>query len=590
MKERLRRFAAELGFGIVSALVAAALHLLIVTVRREAFGTLHWDWNARDIAWMVPSGYLLVFTLCALPLGMIAAVRRNGLPTRARVWFWSALVVFSALLLFARVHSYAWLLVALGAGYQVAAWATAHPQAWARGVRRVGSALGGVFVVLAAATIARRAQHERRLLANVPDAAADAPNVLLIIWDTVRAQNLSLYGYARPTTPFLDSLARHAVVFDRAYATAPWTLPSHASMLTGQYADAQSGDWTTPLDGTHPTLPEALYANGYTTGAFVANIFAAGYQSGLHRGFVRYDDTRRSLVEALWSTTLTQSRAVRGPVERIVRQRWYGQAIKEFLRFDWRPFGVFQAHDMKYAEGITAAFLDWQSSVRRPYFAMLNYMEAHVSQAAPSSTKFAGGALRQDAYDGAIWWLDSQLSQLVTELRRRGDLERTVIIVTSDHGELFGEHGLNAHGNSLYEQVLHVPLVIFAPGRLTGGVRIDRAVSLRDIARTVQDVAGVRTPLLPGASLAALATDPRSHTSAVIAHVSKEINRPPRNPIYWGNMVAMLDDTLHVIRDGRGIVEAFAYRTDTSESVNLAKDPARLDHARQLLDSTLRRK
>ena len=589
MLTRLQRAAGEVGLAVVAALVTAALHLLIVTLRRELFGGLHWDWNAREVAVMVPLGYVQVFLLCAIPLVLIAILRRSGVALRWRTWFWSTLVVFSVLLLFTRVYSLAWMAVALGAGYQTAVWASAHSQQWTRAVRRIGIALSVFFVALAGATIARRAATERRLLAQRPEAAPDAPNILLIIWDTVRAQNLSLYGYARATTPFLDSLAPHAVVFTHAYSTAPWTLPSHASMLTGQYANMQSGDWTTPLDGTHPTLPEALYAHGYTTGAFVANIFAAGYQSGLHRGFVHYDDTKRSLAEAWWNTTLTQARAVRGPIERIKLERWYGQAIKEFLSFDWRPFGVFQSHDMKFAESITDSFLDWQASSSRPYFAMLNYMEAHVTQAAPSANKFGNGKLRKDAYDGAVWWLDHELERLVAELRRRGQLEQTVLIVTSDHGELFGEHGLNAHGNSLYEQVLHVPLVIYAPQRLTGGVRIDRAVTLRDMARTVQDFAGLRSELLPGASLALLARDSASATSPVIAHVSKEINRPPRNPIYWGNMSAMLDDTLHVIRDGRGRIEAFAYRRDVNESDNIARDPARKVLAERLLDETLRR-
>jgi arylsulfatase A-like enzyme len=531
----------------------------------------------------------MVFFICAIPFVIIALARRNGVPARLRAWFWSGLAVFSVLILFTRFHSIAWIIVALGAGHQISSWAAAHPRQWTRGLWAAGIALGFGFTIYDAALIARRWGQEQRLMGALPNAGADAPNVLLIIWDTVRAANLSLYGYARPTTPVLDSLAPHSVIFTHAYSTAPWTLPSHASMLTGQYANAQSGDWTTPLDGAHRTLAEELYANGYSTGAFVANIFAAGYQSGLHRGFVRYEDTKRSLSEAWWSTTLTQSRAFRGPYQRIVSQRWYGQAVKEFLTFDFRPFGVFQSHDMKYAESITDAFLDWEAKTRRPYFAMLNYMEAHVSQAAPTANKFGNGALRQDAYDGAIWWLDHELERLSAELRRRGTLDNSVIIVTADHGELFGEHGLNAHGNSLYEQVLHVPLVIYAPGRLTGGVRIDRAVSLRDLARTIQDLAGVRTGLLPGASLAALAKDSTAATSPVLAHVSKEINRPPRNPIYWGNMSAMLNDTLHVIRDGRGRIEAFAYRRDTSESDNLARDSARKVLLERLLDDALQR-
>jgi glucan phosphoethanolaminetransferase (alkaline phosphatase superfamily) len=245
---RLQRFASEIGFAALPALAAAALHLAIVTWRREVLNTSYGAWNTRDIAWMVPAGYLLVFAVCALPLAVVASVRRRGLSQRARVWFWSTITVFAVLLLFTRVHSAAWLVVALSVGYQVSAWATRHAAAWGRARRLSSIALGVGFVVFAGSTLVRRAWHERKMLTALPDASASAPNVLLIIWDTARAQNMSLYGYGRPTTPFLDSLARHAVVFDHAYSTAPWTLPSHASMLTGQYPATLSANWRRRLD------------------------------------------------------------------------------------------------------------------------------------------------------------------------------------------------------------------------------------------------------------------------------------------------------------------------------------------------------
>lgn len=587
---RVRRFTAEIGFAVVPALVAAALHLAIVTWRREVLNTAFWDWNTRDVGWIVPTGYLLVYAGCALPLAVIASVRRAPLPSRARIWFWSTLTAFSVLLLFTRVHSVAWLAVALGAGYQISALAVRHPGVWNRAVRSAGVGLGFLFAVSAAVILARRAAQERRLLAALPAAAADAPNVLLIIWDTARAQNMSVYGYSRPTTPFLDSLALHAVVFEHAYSTSSWTLPSHASMLTGEYPGALTADWTTRLDENHPTLGETLYQQGYTTGGFVANFFAASYPTGLHRGFVHYEDTKRTLKEVWLGTTLTQSRIVHGVYFRLVHQRWYRQALVELLRFDWRPLDVYQLHEKKFAQSVTQDFLQWQASVRRPYFAMLNYMEAHAGYAAPSRAQFGGGRTRENEYDGGIWWLDRELRSLVSELKRRGDLERTVILVTSDHGEQFGEHGMHGHGVSLYAPVLHVPLIIYAPTRLpgAGGTRISRAVSLRDVARTVLDLAGVRSAPLPGASLAALVADPQAPTSAVISQVSKGVNQPLGVPIRWGDLTSVFDDTLHVIRDGQGAIEAYAYRTDTAEARNLAQDPARRAQAQRLLEDIVR--
>jgi arylsulfatase A-like enzyme len=571
---RLRRFGAEIGYAVLPALVAAALHLTIVFVRRRLIPATNWDWNTRDVGWMVPAGYILIFALCAVPLALLAALRRNGLPSRARVWFWSSLTLFAVLLLFTRVSSWAWVVVALGAGLQVSAWARGHPVGWKRATRAVGFALGILFACVALIGGLLRVVQERRLLAALPP-TSDKPNVLLVIWDTARAQDMSLYGYQRHTTPFLDSLARHAVVFDYAFSAAPWTLPSHASMLTGQYAAALTADWTSPLDRTYPTLAEALYKDGYSTSAFIANFFAASYPTGLHRGFIRYEALKFTLEEILLNTTLTQARAVQTPLRRITEQRWYSQAVKDFLRFDWRPLDSYQVHDAKDVYDVHGEFLRWQAKTRRPFFAMLNLMEAHAGYANPSDTIFAGGKTRKDEYDGSILRLDQNLKSLFAELDRRGDLARTIVIVTSDHGELFGEHGQHGHGASLYSAVLEVPLLIYAPGRLPEGVRVNRTVSLRDIARTIQLLTGSTGTPLPGASLAALATDANALTSPVVAAVSKGVNQQMDTPISWGKLTSVTDDTLHAIRDNRGRMEAYAYRSDVAESNDLARDPMR---------------
>jgi arylsulfatase A-like enzyme len=538
---------------------------------------------------MIPAGYLMVFLIAAVPLAAIAVVWRGGVSARARAWFWSSLSAFAVLLLFPGVYSVAWMLVALGIGYQISTWAMAHPAPWHRAVRRGGVAVALGLAAFNAIVIGRSVWNTRNVLARRPLPPDGAPNILLVIWDTARARNLSLYGYGRPTTPVLDSLASSALVFDYAYSTAPWTLPSHASMLTGQYAGDQSGDWTTPVDRTHRTLPEALYDQGYTTGAFIANLIAARYPSGLHRGFTHYEDSKRTLLETLLSTTLTQARSVQGPYRRIAQQRWLGQAVREALRFDFRPFDILQVHDLKLADAVSDDFLRWQSSARRPFFATLNYMEAHAGYRAPSATKF--GQKREDEYDGGIWWLDQELRRVLEELRRRGVLERTIVIVTSDHGELLGEHSLYGHGNSLYAEVLHVPLVILGLNRVPGGVRVRRAVSLRDLARTIQDLSdvGARSPVLPGASLVTLGRDSLAPISPVISQVSKELNRQTRNPAYWGDMVSLIDDTLHVIRDGKGSIEAYAYRTDVAETQNLAQDSTRRALAERLLDDVVKR-
>ena len=119
---------------------------------------------------------------------------------------------------------------------------------------------------------------------------ANSPNVLLIVLDTVRADHLSLYGYERPTTPNLERLAKRGIRFDNARATAPWTLPSHASMFTGHWPHELGAKWMTPLRGNLPTLAEYLGAHGYATAGFVANVVYCSQETGLARGFTHYED------------------------------------------------------------------------------------------------------------------------------------------------------------------------------------------------------------------------------------------------------------------------------------------------------------
>ena len=127
-------------------------------------------------------------------------------------------------------------------------------------------------------------------MANLPQADSGTPNVLLIVMDTVSAQHMSLYGYPRDTTPNLARLARKGVRFQHARSTAPWTLPSHASMFTGRWPHDLSVGYGQPLDASAPTLAESLRDRGYATGGFVANTLYCSAETGLNRGFIHYED------------------------------------------------------------------------------------------------------------------------------------------------------------------------------------------------------------------------------------------------------------------------------------------------------------
>ena len=159
--------------------------------------------------------------------------------------------------------------------------------------------LVGAVLAIMLLTFGGRAWSEYRASAALPPAPADARNVLLIVWDTVRAGNLSLHGYGRRTSPNLERLAGRGVRFDQAFATAPWTLPSHSSLFTGRWPHELTADWRSPLDETYPTLAEYLAAHGYDTAGFVANLDYCSRETGLSRGFAHYEDYPIELVGCL---------------------------------------------------------------------------------------------------------------------------------------------------------------------------------------------------------------------------------------------------------------------------------------------------
>src|SRR4029079_13762487 len=176
----------------------------------------------------------------------------------------------------------------VGVGVQASRLTTGRPMG--RFTARVASALAVVAMLgRGIYPIARRVRYDRAVAA-LPSPPAAAPNVLLLILDTVRASDLGVFGYRRPTTPVLDSLAGAGVLFTRAFSSAPWTLPSHASMFTGRDASELSARYRAPLDERFPVAAESFARSGYVTGGFVANLWYCTRESGLARGFLWYVD------------------------------------------------------------------------------------------------------------------------------------------------------------------------------------------------------------------------------------------------------------------------------------------------------------
>ncbi len=449
-----------------------------------------------------------------------------------------------------------------------------------------------------------KAVNEQVKVSQLPPAVPGRPNVLLIVLDTVRSHNLSVYGYERPTTPNLEAFAERSVKFRRTITSAPWTLPSHATMFTGHWHHELSLGWNQPMDNAYPTLAEVLSQQGYLTGGFVANLDFCTAQFGLNRGFLHFEDWPVSLGQTILSTSIGRDVSNRSSVRKAI--------------------GYYDLLNRKNAAEITDDFLRWMPGQSdRPFFAFLNYYDAHQLYLPPEpyDTMFGPRRTRNefvyythaaeiesawamapeevqaelDAYDGAIAYTDAQLGRLFGELERRGVLDNTLVIVTGDHGEQFGEHGLFGHTNSLYIQTLQVPLLMSLPSRLPSGIEVLDSVSQRDFPATILDVLGLETDVqFPGASLARFWQPAPANTGAVsdvlLSEIYPGVGGQEWYPLVKGEIKSVVFEQYHYIREADGREELYDLDNDPLEENDLAAQDdhsAILDELRAALDAEI---
>ncbi len=353
----------------------------------------------------------------------------------------------------------------------------------------------------------------------LPKVAGKGPNVILITLDTVRADHLSLYGYSRETTPFLKEFAKEAAVFENSFSTGDFTLSSHASMFTGTYA-IQHGARpdpdryaTMPLAYDALTLTEILAKAGWRTQAVAANCVLLDPRFGMAQGFEHFDSRYRPLVFPK------------------VPQWSFRSRLHDFLheRLPPHEFDLVFRGASEINRQVLAA-LDHRDR-DRPFFMFVNYMDAHAPYRPPAPfdtlydagakpmnmtlhrerrAELYGGKLRLDPaerdgymalYDGGITYVDSQLRLFFEHLKQLGLYDDALIIITSDHGEAFGEHGSMEHGMSAYQEQVRVPLLIKRP-RSHDGQRVSTLASGIDILPTVLAEVGLE-PMkdLPGRAL-----------------------------------------------------------------------------------------
>lgn len=568
------------------ALAFGFAEVSILAVQRHVLG--HFIWTPGPFVWMTPLSYLMFFAVVGCLLSLVAILRPTWTSPRSVTFVLVALGTLSLLSMLRRIHPLALVLLACGVAATMGRVVAQRPTAWERAYRR-GTVLLLTLWVGALGVDLTKEQVEGRK--DSTSAEASLPNVLLIVWDTVRARSLSLYGYDLETTPFLEQLANHAVVFDQAISTASWTLPAHGSLFTGRDAHELSANWLTPFGDEHRTLAEVFGEHGYRTAAFTANWAYTDGEKGLSRGFDTYVDHRITIAQVMLSSALGQ-----------LVYRWVGgimvtQGAVDFLReIEYvHPFPGRMA-DRRLAADVNHEFFNWlQTESSRPFFAFLNFMDAHHPYNAPEEylNRVGTGDPHSDAYHAAIALLDEHLQHLFERLEAANRLDHTIVVITSDHGELLGEHDLIGHGNSLYLPLLHVPLLLYAPGRVPEGTRVLEAVSLRQLPATLIEVAGIDAHL-PGESLTDLWLGrPRDIASPILAEVRAGLNTPEHYPVTIGDMWSVTTSRYHYIVDGLGRVELYDHRQDPLELHDLAQDqpgslPADLETEVQAAEAILR--
>jgi arylsulfatase A-like enzyme len=492
----------------------------------------------RHYLWMIPLGELVHFGVCGVVVGLLGRIWPKG-ALRLAGYGLVGLAAMKLILFVPGLRKLTYFLLACGFASLLGPVVEARIRRFRFSVWRSISWLSGAIVVLACVSYGRELLPELLARGRLPAAKAGSPNVLLIVLDTVRADALSLYGYERGTSPNLVRLGQKGVRFDRALATAPWTLPSHATMFTGRWPHQLGVGWYRPLDLKYPTLAELLGARGYVTAGFVANTLFCRADYGLARGFHHYEDIPVSLLEVLRAPQLGERLMKILDTIRYKVSKVFGDEILVRVFGDDPRSSLAYTRCRKNAARISRDALNWLSGVRgRPFFVFMNYFDTHDPYFLPAGIEGTFGGrfsdrnerdqlrdweditrnlkdnaglspstikLARDCYDDCVAYLDDQLGRLFGELEARGLLENTLVVVTSDHGEHFGEHpGMFFHGRSLYSQETRVPLLVIDSRRVPSGRIVSEPVSLRDLPATIIDLVGLggREVTLPGRSLA----------------------------------------------------------------------------------------
>jgi arylsulfatase A-like enzyme len=431
-----------------------------------------------------------------------------------------------------------------------------------------------ILIALAAALPFRRV-HGRwsaETAGATEGASTEPPNVVVIVMDTARGDRLSCYGYARETSPRLEEIARSATTYANAHSTSSWTAPGHASLFTGLFPAAHGAtqeDWH--LDEGLTTLAEALSAHGYRTVGIVENPMLSR-DLGYAQGFAEYHE--------VW---LPRTRP--GPrslaLDRFVETVGGEAPGRPFFIFVnlIEPHSPYDSSRQFRDRFVTDESITLDANEWRDYYV--------------GRRTFTGAELTHlnELYDAELLFTDYVVGKMADALDDAGLLDRTVFIVTSDHGENIGDHGHMDHVFSLYETTTRIPLLVRYPARFAPGSTAESPVQLTDVFPTVLDLAGIDPAAYPSQGRTLLGELPRDREvfceyyyprQAINGYRSLTDRRSPRLEPYRRRIKSLTSGGMKLIRGSDGRDELYDLRRDPGELTNIVDSPEQAATVRAL--------